>query len=165
MQPVIKFDASGNCVGSNIYYDAVPDPLPPNEIACTEAQAQNPAAWKVSNGALVSVPPTLAQQAQALLDGGFQVTSTSTPAINGTYPCDATTQQQINAEITSLLLNGTFTDGTTSLVWSDKSGAEHIFEVTQFKAFATRLAAFVTGCVKATKGRATGLPVQPATIP
>lgn len=59
------FDPStGNCLGPHFYAEQ-PAELPVNEIACTAAQAQNAAGWKVSNGALVSVPapaPSLTQQ-------------------------------------------------------------------------------------------------------
>ena len=64
-------------MGAHSYGGNLPDPLPSiatsatyNEIACTPEQAAQPTLWKVENGALVALPPTLAQQAQALIAAG-----------------------------------------------------------------------------------------------
>lgn len=129
----------------------------------------NPSGWAVSNGALVTYTPapqtpTLAQQAQALLAAGCAITSTSTPALDSTYATDATSQQHVQAEITSILLNGTFADGTTSIAWLDASNVAHTFTIAEFKALATALAAFVSACLKVVNGQATVLPSQPSVL-
>jgi hypothetical protein len=109
--------------------------------------------------------PTLAQQAAALLARGLAVTSTATPALNATYPTTPTAQQQVIAEITSILLNGAFADGASTIEWPDVTGGGHAFDVVQFKALATAIAAFVSGCVKCINGQSTTLPSATATIP
>lgn len=126
--------------------------------------------WTESAGAFTPPggpppPPTLAQQAATSLAAGITITSTSTPALDGTYAATVTAQQQITAEITSILLNDTFADGTTTIEWLDTSGAAHAFTVAQFKTLATAIAAFVSGCVKAMNGQATTLPAAAMTIP
>ena len=117
-----------------------------------------------SFAAPVAPAPTLAQQAQSLLNVGCQITSTGTSSLNGTYPADVASQQHIQAEITSILLNGTFADGSTSIEWQDVSGASHAFTVAQFKAFASAFASFVSGCLKVVNGQSSTLPAQPVTI-
>jgi hypothetical protein len=102
--------------------------------------------------------------AASALSAGLIVTSIGTPALNGTYACDSNTTADINAEITSIMLNATFADGTTSLAWPDKSLALHTFNVTQFKAFATALAAFVSGVRKYAMGINSSLPSSSVTI-
>lgn len=106
----------------------------------------------------------LQQQAQAMLAAGCQVVSSGTPALSGTYPTDAASQAHINAEATSILLNGTFTDGTSSIVWLDVAGDPHTFSIAQFKTLATALAAYVTACLKVINGQSTTLSAQPSTI-
>ena len=88
-------------------------------------------------------PPSLAQQAVAMLAAGCQITSTGTPALNATYPCDPTTQADIQAELISLMLNNTFTNGTTTLLWLDATNTPRAFSVAAFKAFATAVGTFV----------------------
>lgn len=108
--------------------------------------------------------PTLAQQAAALIAAGLTITSTSTSSLDGTYATDPVSQQHISAEVTSILLNDTFTDGTSSIAWLDAAGASHTFTVAQFKTFATAVAAFVSACLKCVNGQSTTLPSASATI-
>ena len=73
----------------------------------------------------------------------------------------------INAEITSLLLNGTFADGATSVSWPDlliPYPAQHSWTVSQFKLFATAHAAYVSSLYKVINGTATSLPASSITI-
>ena len=102
--------------------------------------------------------------AAAALAGGLAVTSTSTSSLNGTYAVDSNTTAEINAEITSILLNTTFTDGTTALAWPDVTGAAHSFNVAQFKALATAIASFVTSVNKYARGQLSSLPPSTAVI-
>lgn len=108
--------------------------------------------------------PTLAQQASAMIGTGLTITSTSTPALDGTYSVGATAQQQINAEVTSILLNDTFADGSSTIEWLDVTGASHAFTIAQFKTLATAIAAFVSACVKVMNGQVMTLPATTATI-
>ncbi len=124
--------------------------------------------WTYSGGnftAPIAVLPSLAQQATAALAAGLAITSTATPALNATYPVSATAQAQINAEITSILLNGTFADGTTTIEWLDVTGAAHSFTIAQFKMLATAVASFASGCIKCMSGLSTTLPATTTTIP
>jgi hypothetical protein len=117
-----------------------------------------------SGYSVASAAATLVASAQAQLAAGLAITSTGTPALDATYPCDPTAQQQINAEITSILLNDTFTDGSTALNWLDATGAAHSFSIANFKNLATVLAAFVTGNLKCINGQSSTLPATSATI-
>lgn len=130
----------------------------------------NPDAWAVSGGALIAYiapvpPPTPSQQAAALLTGGLAVTSTSAPALNGTYAVDAAAQSHVQAEIISILVNGTFADGGTALAWPDTAGTVHTFpSVVEFKAFAMAVASFVAACAKVANGTSTTLPAATVEI-
>lgn len=115
--------------------------------------------------AAAAAAAVLAASAQAALAAGCQIVSTGNPStLDGTYPVDAASQAYVNAEVTSILLNGTFTDGTSSAAWLDVSNAAHTFSLAQFKTLATALGAFVTGCLKVINGQSASLPAQPATI-
>jgi hypothetical protein len=114
--------------------------------------------------AAAAAAQTLVQQAATMLATGCQVASTGTPALNGTYPTDAISQQHVQAEITSILLNGTFADGTSEIEWLDASGVPHAFSVAQFKTLATALGTFVSGVLKVINGQSATLPTQPAQI-
>lgn len=105
--------------------------------------------FTIQAGALVYavVPPpapTLAQQAQAALLAGVQVTSTSTPALNGTYNIDVSAQAKIAATSAYILRNGSFYKGQTTLPWVDAAGAPHVFpSTTIFQDFATAVGDYV----------------------
>src|ERR1700760_271800 len=93
-------------------------------------------AWLSVGNVATPVPaPTLAQQALAMLATRWQIISTSTPTLNGTYPVDAAASLVMQAEVISLLLNGVFTNGATTLVYPATTGAIHTFSVAEFKAF------------------------------
>ena len=109
--------------------------------------------------------PSLAAQAAALLAGGLTVTSTGTSTLNGVYACDATAQQHISAELISVMLNGTFADGTGTVQWQDISGALHGFTVAQWKPLAVAIGVFVAAAIKVQIGASTTLPTASATIP
>ena len=81
--------------------------------------------WAVSDGALVAytppVPaPTLAQQAAALIASGLTITSTSTPAINGTYAIASGVlfgREDIGTEAQFVSTFSEFTNGMQTLEW------------------------------------------------
>jgi hypothetical protein len=82
--------------------------------------------------------------AAALLVGGLVLTSTGTPALNGTYPADATSQQKITSEQVYIATTGRFTNGQATRAWLDINGAAHVFpDVAHFTAFAEAVAQFV----------------------
>lgn len=122
-------------------------------------------AWVAAGNVVAPAPsPTISQQAGAQLAAGVTITSTSTPELDGTYSCDASATSQIQAEIVSLLLNGTFTNGTAAMTWYDKAGAPHSFSVAEFKAFATSVAAYVGTLAAIAASNARTLPSSVVTI-
>lgn len=150
-----------DCFHSSLFWVDVTNVSPRPQPGWTATESGG--AWAFSAPA-APASPTLAQQAAALLAAGCAITSTSTPTLSGTYACDTLSQQHVQAEVTSILLNGTFADGTTSAVWLDAADAPHTFTIAEFKALATALAAFVSGCLKVVNGQSTTLPTQPSTI-
>jgi hypothetical protein len=119
-------------------------------------------------------PPTLAQQAgakaAAAIAGGIAITSTSSPALNGTYVIDQTAQEEIVAISLYIQENNIFPEGLTSLVWLDFSQLPHVFtSTTTFQAFAKAVADYVTGVDLAVMSMSSGgnptWPQAAATIP
>jgi hypothetical protein len=94
--------------------------------------------------AAVNAAKTAIFSAQSALGGTVTVSSSGTPAINGNYPVDATTQAKLNAVTTYVMLNGAFPGDSSSMAWLDASGSVHTFpSIAVFKAFATAIADFV----------------------
>jgi hypothetical protein len=144
-------------------YQSLPDPSNLLEMSQEQWAKRQDGLWAVQSGTLVpySPPapaPSLAQRAATLLVGGLDIVSTGDPSLSATYPCDLMAQQQISAEVVSILLNGTFTDGGPSIEWRDAAGGDHALSADQFKALATAIAAFVTACAKCVAGQSTTLP-------
>lgn len=105
---------------------------------------------------------------EAALANGVVVTSTGTPALNGTYAIDPISQGQLNAVVTYILLNGSFPGGNVTMPWTDASGAVHVFpSVTAFKGFATAYADYTAAVVlyEQSAGQAGSLPSNAITIP
>ena len=94
-------DANGNGIGQHSYVEE-PAAYPANEIACTQAQAQTPAAWTVVNGSLVQ-SLTYAKAAQsALIKQGFananaaNISFTDAAGVTDTYQADPTSVADLN---------------------------------------------------------------------
>ena len=88
-------DSNGVGIGQHTYVEE-PASYPSNEIACTQAQAQTPAAWQVVSGSLVQ-SLTYAQATQsALIKQGFNNAVAAIPfTINGVnYTLDAAQTKQ-----------------------------------------------------------------------
>ena len=151
--------------------DAVDVPDTIYEACIAALKAGGKYQWDVATSQPIAiaapVPPplTLTQQAAALLAGTVTVTSTSTASLYSVYTISQLDQDHLDAEVTSILLNGTFADGTTSIVWPDSSNVTHTFTVAQFKTFASALASFVANCIKVIKGISTTLPSNQLSIP
>jgi hypothetical protein len=106
-------------------------------------------------------------KAVQLLGGGLTVSSSSTPALNGTYMCTDIMWDGIISEANAIALSGatpTFADGTTSLSWPDKAGVMHTFTPAQFHSFAMAVDSFVAQCAVYSVTGATA-PSNAATIP
>lgn len=109
--------------------------------------------------------PTLAQQAGAALGAGLAITSTATPALNGTYACDDAAQGRMNRVQGFIAANGKFPGGVSALPWPDMVGAIHTFPTTtEFTAFASAVADYVFALDQVAMGTSTSLPTAAATI-
>ncbi|MDE2472656.1 MAG: hypothetical protein KGL35_29010 [Bradyrhizobium sp.] len=123
-------DSSAGCSSGEDYFSTTP----------TTSQLQ--AVFTAYNAAVA------AQQAQqtyaAALVAGLTITSTNTPALNGTYAIDPQTQTNITAEQVYIATRSTFTNGQSTKAWPDKAGAFHKFPSTAaFTAFAVAVAQYI----------------------
>ena len=155
--------------------------LPPStdlfEVTAAEwaARLSNPSGWAISNGALVAYtppvpPPTLAQQAATLIASGLTITSTGTPAINGTYTVASGVpfgREDIGTEAQFVSAFSEFTNGSTTLEWPLIDGKTFVTfpSTTTFMAFA-KAAAQYYAAVKAVAATGQGsFPSNQVTIP
>ncbi|HTJ88865.1 MAG TPA: hypothetical protein VL356_01615 [Acidocella sp.] len=90
----------------------------------------------------VSAP--LAQQATAQLAAGVAVTFSTSTTLSATYSTTLAAQVKIMAEANWLIKNGTFINGTTTLVLVDAAGTPRSFNPTQFAAFEAAYAPYVS---------------------
>ena len=155
-------DANGLPIGSHVYGDE-PSSLPANEIACTQEQAQSPSSYKVESGGVVAAPPTLSDQANAMLAAGIQITSTSTVALSGTYACDPVTLSRAGNLLAAIAAGLAIPGGV--IPWADINGAPHIFTPDQFKNCSAALLAFEMQLAPLVAGAPGTLPTLPVTIP
>ncbi len=130
--------------------------------AAAAIAALTPAQWQ----ARAQAPLLLA----AALAAGCQISSSSTPALNGTYAIDPASQQQVAAISLYIQVNGKFPAGETALAWPDASGVTHSFPaMASFQAFATALGDYVTALALAYQatlaGSAWSPPAMPVVIP
>lgn len=165
MYYALKIDSSGNGIGSHAYVEQ-PQSLPADEIECTQAQAQNAAGWTVQNGNL-SYAPSLALQAEALLANGLTINSTSTPAINGVYGCDAASQARASYlwDILRHNSNG-FPTGRTQVSFPMANGSKVVFtDATVLMNALSALSQFILDCDQVALDNAGTLPSASVTIP
>jgi hypothetical protein len=114
------------------------------------------------------MPPTLAQQAAALLAGGITITSTQYPSLNGTYSTAAAAQSNA-AFIAGYIANfGKFPGASPSaaLTYLDATGNPHVFPTTaEFLAFYQAAGDFVADCQTIILTNSGTLPPNTAAIP
>jgi hypothetical protein len=117
------------------------------------------------------VPPVLTPQQQytAAISSGIVLTSTSTPALNGTYGVATTDQANISSEALFISTFQEFSTDTDTMGWADSSGAIHTFpNTTLFMAFAKASAQYVSACKQAlitlTRGGTATFPSNAITI-
>jgi len=142
-------------------------------VDVTSISPQPQAGWTATeaNGvwtfaAPVAPTPTNAQAAAALIAQGVTITSTSTPTLNGVYACDPSAQANIDSTMISILANGVFVNGGTTLAWLDLSGSPHVFpSVTEFKGFATAIGEIVAQVDEYAGGVLSSPPSMSVTIP
>lgn len=128
--------------------------------------------WAIATAAQVAAvqsPPLTAAQsatasASAALAAGIEITSTGTPALNGTYACDPLSQADIVAIETSLNAGKGFPGGATTFNYPDASGALHVFSEDNFTDFAAAIRDFVYGCKAVMAGQMATLPSAAVTI-
>lgn len=115
-----------------------------------------------------SAAQAAAAQYAAALAAGLTLSWSTSTTLDGTYDIDPQTQAYISGEITSILMNGTFTNGQPTRVWLDAASAPHTFSIAQFKAFATQVAltvdALLTAQATAAAGGSATWPSASATI-
>jgi hypothetical protein len=113
--------------------------LPAGCVEITDAQAE----------VLQAPPPptpeqVLASTVAAAMAAGLTIASTSTPAIDGTYPVDSDTTQEISQVMLFTQVNGDFPGTASSYPWFDTSNVPHVFpSVAVFKGWATAIANYV----------------------
>jgi hypothetical protein len=129
-------DANGN--------DMPVTPFPPNYTGIT-CDGTNYTVYMPGDTLPTPTPvPAEVLAAEAQLVAGVVLTSTGTPALNGTYGTDDQTQTDINAIITFIIVNQTFPGGGTVLPFPDASGDLHVFpSIASFQAFATAYANYL----------------------
>jgi hypothetical protein len=161
------------------FYDSEDSPVPAgvtSVIEITDAQWQACLAtpgYTVVSGSLVAPPlPTAAQlavqattkAAWTMLGTGISITSTGTPALNGTYAVDQLSQMDIIAIETSLNAGKGFPGGTTTFSYPDASGAMHAFSEGNFTDFAAAVRDYVYTLKSVIAGTAINLPISTSTI-
>jgi hypothetical protein len=92
-----------------------------------------------------SNPAKAAADLAAKIAAGLTVTSTAYPALDGAYPLDPATQQQIAAVSEYIAINGKFPGGQTSMPAYDMAGAAHNVPTTaEWQALASAEADYIT---------------------
>lgn len=97
-------------------------------------------------------------QANAALDAGIAIKSTSTPALNGTYAVDRLSQMDIIAIETSLNAGKGFPGGSSTFSYPDVGGVPHTFTEANFTNFAAAIRDYVYGLKSVMNGASTNLP-------
>ena len=142
----LRFACPGASVGwSQLPYAVVSASYTDTPGANQVSTGANLALWTVQAGPPVTASgPRNWQTVTPPVPTTVAVVSTGTPALSGTYGCAPSDQQNLAAESTFILVNGTFTAGA-SMPWLDASGTPHVFTSTaQFQAFASAIASYVT---------------------
>jgi hypothetical protein len=108
--------------------------------------AVNDAQWAVVQASYAAHDPTKVEPrtaAVALLAGGLAISSTSTPAINGTYGCSM--QDEVNASS----LQAAVSAGVFPGHYRDQAGDRHLMTGAQFTALATAIMTFIVAIEEA----------------
>jgi hypothetical protein len=130
--------------------------MTPDQIAAVEA---------VYSGYDPNAPPTVQQQAQALLEQPVTVVSTSLPALNGIYPIDDATRGEINGIASAINAGLGLPGGGETFNWADTSGDMHPWPATQFTAFAKEVMNYAYTLGQVAQGHGDTLPSATLKIP
>ena len=168
MTKYVTTTADGGVTG--MYDSAVrKPPADAQEVSDADFQQLGPGKGYLNGAVINYTPPPIAltpdQQAVALRNSGLTITCSSNSTLDGTYACDTATVGFIQAEIMSLVKNGVFADGSSSVDWPDTAKALHTFNAAEFEAFAAAVGVFVAQirkCLIGVSGAA--LPSSTATI-
>lgn len=144
--------------------------LPADAIVATQAQAQG---GYLNVGGVPTLPapiaPTLAQLATAAIAGGVTITSTGTPALNGTYAVASGVpfgREDIGTEAQFITTYSEFTNGTQTIEWPLMDGTFVTFPTTAaFLNFAKVAGQFYAACKSVAALGSGELPSATATIP
>ncbi len=82
----------------------------------------------------------------AAINGGIVLTSTGTPALNGTYSTTDTAQKNISAIVTGIAAGLGLPGGGSTFQYLDANNQPHAFDSSHFTAFAAALRNFVYQC-------------------
>lgn len=121
--------------------------------------------------AAINSPLVAAAMSMPSPSAGLTITSTSNSTLNGVYALDDATRQNAAGVATYVMLNSRFPAGMATFAWPDINGVAHLgFTISQFQAFATAMADYVTALdfakiALAAAGTFTAWPTPTATIP
>lgn len=147
----IVFDSNGNGTGSHKWMDAKTVVLAKNEIACTEAQAQNPSAWQVVNGVLVESLPAAQATQKTLLLSAYQsavnapITFKNSAGVTSIYPSGDTVLT--NGMKAKDLLSNILSAGSTSWTlgkWLDTNNVAQNFTFSDLQGLAGAMESAIT---------------------
>jgi hypothetical protein len=94
--------------------------------------------------------------APVLQAAGVQVTSTSTPALNGAYPIDPAAQSIMSAIAAGVAAGKGLPSGTSTFAYPNSAGAEVTFTADQFTNFAAACEAYLYAFNQALAARVGG---------
>ena len=103
--------------------------------------------YTYANGTVTLNTPLL--EYEALLAGGITLTSTGTPALNGTYSTTPTAMVNTAGIATSIANGLGLPGGGATFNYRDSSGAAHAFDAAHFLPFAAAVRDFVYHCDEA----------------
>jgi hypothetical protein len=106
----------------------------------------------------LDVRGTPKQKAVNLLAGTVTVTCASVPALNGSYPIDAATQNLTTSVAAAINAGLGLPSGEDTFNWPDAAGKRHDWLAPQFTQFAKLVMQFVYQCAQMAQGHSDTLP-------
>jgi hypothetical protein len=109
--------------------------------------------------------PTLAAQAQTLLNGGLAITCTSDSTVNGIYTVSDSAVARITSIQTGINAGKGLPFGASTIGWVDAAGAPHLLTAAIFTEIGAAMRDFVYACDMVILGASATLPSASVTIP